>query len=177
MANPMDQIISKGTGLAHELQARMDGLVGVFATLAEQHGEAGALLKRAQADESKRPELWPTIRAALRAHEQGELREVYPVLRQYSQLTAYADRHETEASELSKTIDQMNMLAPRSPQFAALLDKLVGLVDAHVAEEEKEIFPTAQKVIGDARARELVEPFEATAKQIKQAETATTTKH
>src|SRR5580658_5507645 len=95
MTTISDQVISKGTGLAHELMARIDGLVGVFGTLAEQHGEVGALLKRAKADASKRTELWPTIRAMLRSHEEGELREVYPVLREYAELRAFADRHAT----------------------------------------------------------------------------------
>jgi hypothetical protein len=170
MTSPMDQIISKGAGLAHEIKARMDGLVGVFATLAEQHGEAGALLERAREDEGKRSELWPTIRAALKAHEQGELREVYPVLRQYAALEALADRHEAEATELGQTIDRMDALGPRSPQFALLLDELIGLVEAHATEEEKEIFPKAQHVIGAARAKELDPRFVATAKQVKQAE-------
>ncbi len=170
MANLMDQVISKGAGLAHELEARMDGLVGVFDTLAAQHAEAGALLKRAKADEGKRPELWPTIRAALKSHEQGELREVYPVLREYPELQAFADRHETEASQLSQTVGQMDALDPRSMQFAALLDRLIGLVEAHVAEEEKQIFPTSQRVIGAARAKELESRFLATAKQVEQSE-------
>jgi hemerythrin superfamily protein len=173
MANPTDQVISKGAGLAHELKARMDGLVGVFKTLASQHGEAGALLKRVKADENKRVELWPTIRAALRSHEQGELREVYPVLRQYTELRAFADRHEIEASHLSQTIDQMDAVGPKSPQFATLLDKLIGLVDAHVAEEEEQIFPKSQEVIGDARAEELEPKFLAVAKQIERTEMAT----
>jgi hemerythrin superfamily protein len=170
MANPMDQVISKGTGLAHEIKARMDGLVGVFETLAEQHGEAGALLDRARANADKRAELWPTIRAALRSHEQGELREVYPVMRQYPALRAFADQHETEASELARTIDQMDALGPSSAKFAAHLDRLIGLVEAHVAEEEKQIFPQAQAVIGEERAKELDPRFLAVAKQIKQAE-------
>jgi len=174
MANPLDQIVSKGAGLAHEIKARMDGLVGVFKALAEQHGEAGALLKRAKADERKRVELWPTIRAALKAHEQAELREVYPVLREYPELRAFADRHETQASQLSQTIDQMSALDPRSSQFAALLDTLIGLVEAHVALEEEQIFPRSQEVIGDARAKDLEPNFVATAKQVKEAETPVT---
>src|SRR4051812_14353562 len=97
MPNPMDQVISKGAGLANEIKARLDGLVGVFNTLAGQHGEAGALLKRAQGEMDKRVELWPMIRAALRAHEQGELREVYPVLGTYPQLQALVTRHDAEA--------------------------------------------------------------------------------
>src|SRR5690242_16009574 len=142
MPNPMDQVISKGAGLANQVKARLDGLVGVFSTLAEQHGEAGALLKRAKGDVDKRVELWPMIRAALRSHEQGELREVYPVLGNYPELQTLVKRHDAEASQLSQTIDQMDALDPRSAQFGTLLDKLIGLIEAHVAEEEKHIFPT-----------------------------------
>ncbi len=172
MPTSMDQVISKGAGLAHELKARMDGLVGVFATLAEQHGEAGALLKRAQADESKRTELWPSIRAALKAHEEAELREVYPVLREYAELKAFADRHETEAGLLGQMIDRMDATDPTSPHFAALLDRLIGLVETHADEEEKDIFPNAQAVIGEERAKELAPKFLATAERVEQAEMA-----
>jgi hypothetical protein len=170
MPNPMDQVISKGAGLANEIKARLDGLVGVFNTLAEQHGEAGALLKRAKGDIEKRVELWPMIRASLRAHEQGELREVYPVLGGYSELQALVQRHDAEASQLSQTIDQMDALDPRSAQFETLLNKLIGLIEAHVAEEEKQIFPTSQKVIGEDRAKEIEPKFLAVATQLKQAE-------
>jgi hemerythrin superfamily protein len=170
MMTTSDQIISKGAGLAHELSARLDGLVGVFSALAEQHGEAGALLKRAKADESKRTALWPTIRATLRSHEEGELRELYPVLREYTELRAFADRHATEASLLSQTIDRMDACDPKSPHFADMLDQLIGLVEAHVTEEEKHIFPKSQSVIGDARARALAPKFLATATHAKQTE-------
>ena len=173
MPNPMDQVISKGAGLANQVKARMDGLVGVFNTLCEQHGEAGALLKRAKADVEKRAELWPTIRASLRAHEQGELREVYPVLANYPELQPLVKRHDAEASQLSQTVDQLDALDPRSAQFDTLLDKLVGLIEAHVAEEEKQIFPTAQSVIGEDRAKEIDPKFVACATQIKNTEMRT----
>ena len=170
MPNPMDQVMSKGAGLANELKARLAGLVGVFNTLAEQHGEAGALLKRARGDVEKRTELWPTIRAALRAHEQAELREVYPVLGSYSELQALVKRHAAEANELSQTVDMMDTFDPQSVGFETMLHKLIALVEAHAAEEEKYIFPTAQQVIGENRARDLDQSFQAVAMQIKQAE-------
>ena len=167
MPNPMDQVISKGAGLVNEIKARLDGLVGVFNTLAEQHGEAGALLKLARGDIDKRAELWPAIRAALRAHEQGELREVYPVLDNYPELQTLVKRHDTEASQLSQTVDQMDALNPRSVEFETLLNKLIGLIKAHVEEEEKHIFPTAQTVIGEDRAREIEPKFLAVATHVK----------
>lgn len=170
MANPVDQVISKGVGLASQVKARLDGLVGVFNTLAEQHGEAGALLERAKADVEKRVELWPTIRASLRAHEQAELREVYPVLANYPELQPMVKRHDAEASQLSQTIDQMDALDPRSPQFETLLNKLIELVLAHVAEEETQIFPISQNTIGEDRAKEIEPNFVQVAKQLKQSE-------
>jgi hypothetical protein len=170
MPNPMDQVISKGAGLTNQIKARLDGLVGVFNTLAQQHGEAGALLKRAKGDVDKRVELWPTIRASLRAHEQGELREVYPVLGNYPELQPLVKLHDTEASQLSQTIDQMDALDPRSAQFETLLNKLIGLIEAHVEEEENQIFPTSQTVIGEDRAKELEPRFVEVATQLKQTE-------
>jgi hemerythrin superfamily protein len=170
MANPLDQVISKGAGLAHEIKARMDGLVGVFDTLAEQHAEAAALLQRAKANENKWSELWPTIRAALKSHEQAELRVVYPVLREYPQLTALADRHRAQADELGETIDKMSALGPRSPQFAIMLDHLIVLVVAHADEEETQIFPAAQGVIGETRARQLDAELLPIVKQINETE-------
>lgn len=171
MSNPMDQLISKGAGKAHEIKARSQGLIGVFETLAEQHGEAGSLLKRLKADPSKRESLWPTIRAALVAHEQGELREVYPAMREYSELLPFAERHEGEASQLSTLIDHIDGLETSSPRFTDLLNKLIGLVEAHVAEEEGQIFPKAIEVMGEARAKELEPKFVATATQIKKQQT------
>jgi hemerythrin superfamily protein len=167
MANPMDQLISKGAGKVHQIKARANGLIGVFSALAEQHGEAGALLKRLKADPSKRADLWPTIRAALTSHEQGELREVYPVFREYGELWSIADHHEREASQLSATIAQIDALGAETTEFVPLLYKLIRLVEAHVVEEEEKIFPMALQVIGDARARALEPRFLATAKQIK----------
>lgn len=174
MPNPIDQVIAKGTGLAQEIKARMDGLVGVFKAAAEQHGEAGALLKRAKADESKRAELWPTIRAALKSHEEAELREVYPVLSQFPSLQPFVSRHDAEASQLSQTIDRMSALSPTSREFAVLLDQLIGLVEAHVEQEETNIFPTSQNVISEARAKEIEPKFLATASDIKRRETPIT---
>lgn len=77
MPNRMDSMISKGAGMVKAVKARLEGLVGVFKTLAEQHGEVAALLKRLQHSPDKRSELWPEIRRELLSHERAELREVY----------------------------------------------------------------------------------------------------
>ena len=49
-------------GINRELQARSNALIGIFALLSKQHGEARVLLERATRDAKKRHELWPKIR-------------------------------------------------------------------------------------------------------------------
>lgn len=166
MPNRMDSIISKGTGAVKGAEARLRGLVGVFKVLSEEHGEAGALLKRVKRDPAKRGELWPTIRQELVSHEKAELRELYPVLREHEQTRALADRHEAEAGQLSALIDRIDAAELSSADWGHLFDQLVDQVEQHVKEEEGEIFPKAQEVIGAARAKELEPRFLAAKKQI-----------
>jgi len=166
MPNRMDSIISKGVGTVKGAEARLRGLVGVFKVLSEQHGEAGALLKRVKRDAAKRAELWPTIRQELVSHERAELRELYPVLAEHGRLRALADRHEVEAGQLSTLIDRIHGTEMSSAEWGQLFDQLVDMVTQHVKEEEGEIFPKAQEVIGAALAKEIEPRFLAAKKQI-----------
>lgn len=169
MPNRVDSIIAKGTGTAKVVEARLHGLVGVFKVLSEQHGEAGALLKRLKSDPSKRAELWPKIRQELTSHEKAELRVVYPVLREYAACRELAERHDQEASELSMQIEHLDSLGgpgALSPAWLAGLDRLLSLVEQHVREEEHEIFPAAMQELGADRAKELEPRFLAAKKEL-----------
>jgi hypothetical protein len=162
----MDSFISKGMGAAKMVEARLRGLVGVFKTLSEQHGEATALLKRVQGDASKRIALWPKLRQELLSHEKAELREVYPVLNEHAETRALALQHDTEASELSMLIDRIHATEISSEEWGLLFDQLVELVEQHVQEEEHEIFPRAQDAIGASRARDIEPRFLAAKKHV-----------
>jgi iron-sulfur cluster repair protein YtfE (RIC family) len=159
MANRMDSMISHGMGKVKAIKARIEGLVGVFQTLAEQHGEVAALLERARSSPEKRAELWPTIRMELLSHERGELRELYPVLRMYPETRALADGHDEEARELEQLISVLDATLIASDAWDALLDRLTETVLAHAKEEENQIFPQAQRVIGEERALEIEPKF------------------
>ncbi|HEY0195721.1 MAG TPA: hemerythrin domain-containing protein [Kofleriaceae bacterium] len=159
MPTSIDKLISKGTGVAHSIDARLHGLTGVFRVLAEQHGEAGALLKRIKADPDKRTDLWPTVRQELTSHEKGELAEVYPVLRQFAETRELAEQHDREAGELSQLIEKIDQTSPSSGDWNRFFEQLVDMVEHHVEEEERDIFPRAQQVIGADRAKELEPRF------------------
>jgi hemerythrin superfamily protein len=169
MPSRMDSMLSHGMGKVKEVKARITGLVGVFATLAEQHGEVAALLESAKRSDEKFGELWPTIRRELISHEQGELREVYPVLRARDATRELADHHDAEAAQLEQLIMTIDNLAIASPARREHFERLVDMVLRHAREEETDIFPKAQDALGKDEVKELEEPFLAAKQQIAQA--------
>ncbi len=155
MPSRTDEMISKGMAKMKAAQAVVRGLVGVFRTLMEQHGEVTALLRRVRSDRDKRAELWPTIREELLSHERAEIRVLYPALRAVPATVELAERHDREASQLEMTIERLQQTPIESDDWGKLFEELVKLVEHHVADEEGDIFPTAQDALGEPRAREL----------------------
>ena len=164
MPNRLDSMLSKGAGMMKGVKARLEGLTGVFKTLAEQHGEVAAMLKRLQSKPEKKAELWPEIRRELLSHERGEIREVYAVLRQHVQTRALAEHHDQEAAEMERLIEQIDTAT--ADDWRPLFDQLVDAVTHHANQEENEIFPKAQEAIGDKAAKDLEPRFLAAKKQV-----------
>jgi hemerythrin superfamily protein len=156
-------------GKVKAVKARLEGLTGVFKTLAEQHGEVAVLLERAGASVEKRVALWPTIRIMLLSHERGEVHEVYPVLRSYPELAALADHHDHEARELDQLISLLDDTPIASDAWGDQLARLTTTVLAHAREEEDQIFPEAQRVLGAERADAIDEKFMLAKQQIEAA--------
>ena len=77
MSHSIQKVAAK-IDMAAGVQARVQGLTGVFAKLAEQHHEAVTLLSIAAStdDLATRSELWRQVREALLSHEQAELLEL-----------------------------------------------------------------------------------------------------
>lgn len=155
MPTRMDSMIAKTKGKLHGVGVRIEGLAGVFERLAEEHTEAATLMGRLKADHTKRTELWPDIRRMLRAHEQSELRVVYPALRDLPELQLYAAHHATEAKKLSDMIDRIDATDHTLAMWPRLFDELFEMVTTHAKEEEKLIFPKAQAALGSDRVKEL----------------------
>jgi len=159
MANPIDVVVAKTKGAEHAIKAHHDGLVGVFTTLAKEHGEAAALMERVSADPSKRESLWPKIRIALATHEKGELKAVYPVLDRHATLKPLVAQHAEEAAELDKMIAHLDGTSIESDEWGSLFATLARAVVSHAAEEENDIFPAAMNAIGVDEAKRLDKAF------------------
>ncbi|HVY44345.1 MAG TPA: hemerythrin domain-containing protein, partial [Minicystis sp.] len=167
MPNRVDKMISEGMGTVKSIKAAAKGLVGVFRVLSDQHGQAAALLLRAKGDADKRAELWPEIRRTLLSHEKGELSAVYPELARFAETRPLAEHHDREAGELERTIHAIDAIDMSSDAWQSKLEELIELVQHHVDEEEGEIFPRAQEVLGEDKARALESSYIAAQDQVK----------
>jgi hemerythrin superfamily protein len=154
MESPQSTIAKSKTAA---VDARLDGLRGVFRTLAQQHREVATLLQRAKSTAAERRALWPQIRTALLSHERAEVREVYVVLRQHEATRVLAYHHDQEAEALEQLIERLTAMDIASPAAEPLFAELAATVMAHAIQEEQSIFPAAQSALGDARA-EALEP-------------------
>lgn len=143
--------------------ARREGLTGVFETLAEQHGAVWVLLTRMQDKPEKKPELWPEIRRELLSHECGETLAIYPALREYPTLSAFAEHHDQEAGVMESLIYKVD--AAPGEDWRSPYGELVDSALRHADEEEREIFPKAQAIIGEQGAKDLEVKFLAAKKQ------------
>lgn len=169
MPNRMEELASEGMGKLKDAKAAMTGLKGVFRTLAEQHGQVSALLERGKTteDPGKRRDLWKQVRTELLSHERAEMREVYPVLRKYPETAPLADHHDQEAKEAESMILRLDGIKTDSSEWGTLFGKLADAVLHHAKEEESDIFPKAQAVIGTTEAERLDSAFKETQQQIK----------
>jgi hemerythrin superfamily protein len=169
MANPIDIAVSVAKRIERSMEARRDGLVGVFQTIAGQHGEVASLIDRVKTDPRKREALWPRIRVSLLSHEKAELKVVYPVLGRYSELDQFVAQHAHEAQQLEDIITRLDAMSVQGEDWMTLFESLAELVVSHAHEEENEIFPAAINVIGQDRAKDLDDKFRSSFKDFKAA--------
>ena len=169
MANPIAQIEAKTIGTAKAIKAGFNGLRGVFLHLAEEHGEVGALMKRVSKspDPEVRREHYPHIRAELQSHERGELATVYTMLGNYLATRDLAAAHKLGSQQLEEAIATVDTLDYADPAWGPAFQRLFLLVQQHVAEEENDFFPQAQKILGEGETTALVDRYETAKKSAK----------
>jgi hemerythrin superfamily protein len=158
------EVIAKGAGKTKAAAAALAGLRGIFKTLAKEHGEVTLLLKRvaASSDPDTRAELFPKIRKELLSHERSEVEELYSALRERgSEGVQLADHHDQEAREMEALIEQLGGLPYDSAAWAERFEQLAQTVRHHAHEEEKEVFPKAQALLGERATRVLDQKYTA----------------
>ncbi len=125
---------------AHSSQGGVMDAVGL---LLEQHRSTEDLFDqiRATSDRLESQRLLGDLADLLALHSQIEERYLYPVMGQSSETTEMVDKAQTEHEELKRLVLEILATPLESDEFLPEMEQLEGLVEAHVAEEEKTILP------------------------------------
>jgi hypothetical protein len=144
--------------------ASFERFSGVFRKLTQEHGELIGMMLRLKMTSSieLRAELFPVIREELSAHERGELDVLYAALERYEELRWSATQHRREALKLERLIERVGALPYDDEAWAYAFANLADTVQQHAAEEEDELFPTAQRILGLQTAQVLRTRYELT---------------
>lgn len=128
--------------------------------LKQDHREAENLmaqLEKASGQENGntyRP-IFEQLRTALQKHMMVEEEIFYPAVKGADDLEDQVVEAVDEHAEVKALLTQMNELDPSTPEFQDALATMKAGIEHHVAEEEGEMFPTAEEELGSARMEEL----------------------
>ena len=142
--------------------------------LKKDHKEASALMEQIEvADKGDRSakELFNELKQALTLHTQMEEQLLYPALKSFDETKDWVPEAIDEHQEVDEILTEMSALSPREDAFMDKLTELRDAVEHHVEEEETNIFPKAQKAMGQSRLDEMGRQME----QMKQAKSVTAT--
>ena len=142
--------------------------------LKKDHKEASGLMDQIEtADKGDRSakELFNQLKQALTLHTQIEEQIFYPELKKFDETKDMIPEAFEEHQEVKDILAEMSTLSPSDDEFMDKLTELRDGVDHHVEEEETEMFPKAEKVLGQSRLEELGRQLE----EMKKSKSATAT--
>jgi hemerythrin-like domain-containing protein len=127
--------------------------------LKKQHREVKALFKEIEGTDApaQRTKLMATLIEKLKLHTALEETIYYPAVKEIE--TKKAQDMVMEAYEEHHVVDlvlaELPTVDPAADTFEAKMTVLKELIEHHVEEEEGEMFPMADKKLGDERSKEL----------------------
>jgi hemerythrin superfamily protein len=140
------QVLKKDHKMVKHLFAEFEGLSGRVA--------------------QKKPALVEQLRQALTVHAQVEEEVVYPAFKEHRALNALVCEAAEEHHVAKMLLSELEAVQPDDEQYEAKVKVLSEYVLHHVKEEEKELFPQAQKRLSVKQLEALGERVEARRSQL-----------
>jgi hemerythrin-like domain-containing protein len=142
--------------------------------LKQDHKEARGLMEQIEtADKGDRSakDLFARLKQALTLHTEMEEKIFYPSLRDHEETSDMISEAKSEHEEVDQILARMTTLNPGNDEFMDDLVELRESIEHHVDEEENEMFPKAEKILGRERLMEMGRQMQ----QMKQGKSATAT--
>jgi|SRR5215203_1724668 len=126
--------------------------------LIQDHRQALSLVEQLEGvrnDERGNRETFRTLRAALELHMREEEDIYYPALAEHEEFSDLMDENVAEHEMVKANLIQMSELSPADAAFQTLLTETKLALEAHMEEEESDIFPRSIELLGEERINEL----------------------
>lgn len=116
-------------------------------------------------DPQKLQEFFGQLYKDLSVHAEAEEQIVYPAVRSY-----YTDTQELydEQAEMKQTLAKIKAMSPTSADFKAQIQQLKTAVQAHVKQEEGDMFPQIRRNLSEAQMEQMATKFKAAKSTIQQ---------
>lgn len=163
------------SGVVGSAVTRSDDEIGIRDLIRMDHTKVNTLFAEAQGtnDPQKLQEYFGQIYKDLSAHSTAEEQIVYPAVRSY-----YEDTQELydEQAEMKQVLEKIKSLNPSATDdFKAQIQQLMQIVQAHVQQEENDMFPKIRDNFSDEQQKQMATEFK-TAKSKIQDELAASSK-
>jgi hemerythrin superfamily protein len=120
--------------------------------LKQDHREAIGLFDRLEGTGGSKDELFNQLKDALKLHTKLEEKIFYPALENFDETRDLVKESYREHRKVDQLLAEIN---PAAGDFADELGELRRNVEHHVEEEEGEMFPKAERLLGGARLQEM----------------------
>ena len=126
--------------------------------LMQDHKEASSMMDQLEmADKGDRSakDTFVQLKEALTLHTQMEEQIFYPALKNFDETRDMIPESFEEHQEVKDLLEEMTSINPGSDEFMDKLTELRDAIEHHVEEEEGEMFPNAEKLLGQSRLQEM----------------------
>lgn len=137
--------------------------MNILDKILEDHETQRSLMKQigeTQGDTQQRRALFEQFSEEFRAHAAAEEHAFYAPLMKDTSSTDQSRHSVAEHQEALELLEELEELDMSSPQWLKTFKKLVDDNDHHMEEEEQDVFPLANSVLGEARLNELGDVFD-----------------
>jgi len=143
--------------------------------LKDDHERAMELLEQIEIldeEELGASDLFGQLKQALTLHTQMEEKVFYPALSQFDETSSIVEEALKEHQEIDDILAEISSMSPSDEEFLDEISELKHKIEQHVEEEENELFPEAEKLLGENKLRDLGRQME----QLSKGKTATANK-
>jgi hemerythrin-like domain-containing protein len=119
--------------------------------LRQDHREVDNLIAMLEDTTTASTSLFEQLKTSLTLHAQVEEEIFYPAMEEFEEAEELVTESYEEHAEVKDLLEEMTGLNPQDEEFQDLLTQLKDSVQQHVEEEEAEMFPQAEELLGEDR--------------------------